>query len=219
MKKIIPLLAFLPMVASANTLQFNPAGGNFAFSGYNLSPDTTGSRNIGQFGSLSTIGPGSGTLTFTFLGQESGFLNNLSLTVNSVVQTLTEGLIGSSISAVIDGAGSINFNFFSSGPSGTFGQFNNGDAAGTTLGFAVLKEFINNPSAGDIANAGFNNSTTQGAFDFLLGFNDSAVGDADYDDFVVGVTFKPNAVPAPAALPLLLTTLGLFGFGAYRKRI
>lgn len=219
MKKIIPLLAFLPMVASANTIQLNPIGDNFAFSGYGISPDTTGARNIGQFGSLSTVGSGSGTLTFTLLGQESGFLNNLSLTVNSAVQTLTEGLIGSSISAVIDGAGLINFSFFSSGPSGSFGQFDNGNTPASTLGFAVLKEFISNPSASDIAGAGYNNSTTQGNFDFLLGFNDAAKGDADYDDLVVGVSFKPKAVPAPAALPLLLTTLGLFGFSAYRKRI
>ncbi|HQN66005.1 MAG TPA: hypothetical protein PLR90_03105 [Methylophilus sp.] len=219
MKKIISLLAFLPMVASANSLQFTPTGNNFGFSGYGILPDTTGARNIGQFGSFSTIGPGSGTLTFTFLGQESGFLNNLSLTVGSAVQTLSEGVLGSSISAVIDGAGLIDFSFFSAKPSGTFGQFNNGDTAGSTLGFAVLKEFISNPDSAAVAGAGYNNSSTLGDFDFLLGFNDSSKGDADYDDLVVGVSFKPNVVPLPSALPLLLTTVGLFGLGVYRKRI
>lgn len=217
MRKIIPLLAFLPMVASANTLQFDALGSNFSFNNYGISPNTTGARNIGQFGSLSTTG--SGMLTFTFLGQESGFLNNLSLTVNGLVQTLTEGVSGSSISAVIDGAGLIDFNFFSSAPSGSFGQFNNGDNAGAVLGYVVLKEFISNPDAGAVAGAGYDNNTTLGSFDFLLGFNDSSRGDADYDDFVVGVSFKPNAVPLPAAMPLLLTTLGLFGMGMYRKRL
>ncbi len=219
MRKIIPLLAFLPMVASANTLQFDALGSNFSFNNYGISPNTTGARNIGQFGSLSTTGSGSGMLTFTFLGQESGFLNNLSLTVNGLVQTLTEGVSGSSISAVIDGAGLIDFNFFSSAPSGSFGQFNNGDNAGAVLGYVVLKEFISNPDAGAVAGAGYDNNTTLGSFDFLLGFNDSSRGDADYDDFVVGVSFKPNAVPLPAAMPLLLTTLGLFGMGMYRKRL
>lgn len=217
MRKIIPLLAFLPMVASANTLQFDALGSNFSFNNYGISPNTTGARNIGQFGSLSTTG--SGMLTFTFLGQESGFLNNLSLTVNGLAQTLTEGVTGSSISAVIDGAGLIDFNFFSSAPSGSFGQFNNGDNAGAVLGYVVLKEFISNPDAGAVAGAGYDNNTTLGSFDFLLGFNDSSRGDADYDDFVVGVSFKPNAVPLSAAMPLLLTTLGLFGMGMYRKRL
>ena len=44
------------------------------------------------------------------------------------------------------------------------------------------------------------------AFDFLVGFNDTAP-DNDYDDYVVGVT----AVAVPAALPLLASALGLFG--------
>ncbi len=219
MKKIITLLAFLPMAASANTLQFNPSGSNFSFSGYGISPDTTGARDVGQLGSFSTAGSGSGTLTFTFLGQESGFLNNLSLTVDGAIQTLTEGALGSTISAVINGAGLINFGFFSSGPSGNFGQFNNGDTANGTLGFAVLKEFIGNQDPAAVAGAGYNNTTTLGSFDFLLGFNDAGKGDADYDDYVVGVNFKPTAVPLPAAMPLLLATAGLFGFGIYRKRV
>lgn len=219
MRKIIPLLAFMPMVASANTLQFDPLGSNFSFNNYGIAPNTTGARNIGQFGSLSTTGTGSGTLTFTFLGQESGFLNNLSLTVNSVAQTLTEGVVGNSISAVINGAGLIDFSFFSSNSSGNFGQFNNGANAGAVLGYVVLKEFISNPDAAAVAGAGYDNSTTLGNFDFLLGFNDSSKGDADYDDFVVGVSFKPTVVPVPAAMPLLLTSLGLFGMGMYRKRL
>ena len=47
-------------------------------------------------------------------------------------------------------------------------------------------------------------------FDFLIGFNDSAP-DNDYDDYVVGATV--NAVPVPAALPLLASAFGLFGLG------
>ena len=59
----------------------------------------------------------------------------------------------------------------------------------------------------------------KGPFDYILGFNDRSRGDSDYDDFVVGLRFTPNAVPVPAAFPLMATALALFGFGASRRRL
>jgi hypothetical protein len=62
-------------------------------------------------------------------------------------------------------------------------------------------------------------------FDYLLGFNDSYVkgkvsklGDSDYDDFVVGVSFTPSPVPLPAALPLMLSGIGILGFASRRRK-
>ncbi len=52
-----------------------------------------------------------------------------------------------------------------------------------------------------------------GTYDFIIGFNDSGSTDGDYDDLVVGV----NAVPLPAALPLMASALGMFGVARRRK--
>jgi len=50
-----------------------------------------------------------------------------------------------------------------------------------------------------------------------LGFNDSYRGDADYDDFVVGVNFVAAPVPEPQTYAMLLAGLGLIGFSARRR--
>ena len=54
-------------------------------------------------------------------------------------------------------------------------------------------------------------------FDFLIGYNDTAP-DADYDDYVVGVT-AVNAVRVPAALPLLASALGLFSVSRRKSKV
>lgn len=48
------------------------------------------------------------------------------------------------------------------------------------------------------------------SFDYILGTNESLNGDTDFDDFVVGVNFKPSVVPLPAAAWLFGSAL--FGF-------
>jgi hypothetical protein len=52
----------------------------------------------------------------------------------------------------------------------------------------------------------------------LLGFNDSYTGDADYDDFVVGVNFVSAPVPEPETYAMLLAGLALIGFSARHRR-
>lgn len=214
-KLLLSLVVCAPIFASATTLQFNATGNNFAFNNYNSS--VTGPRNVGQFGSFSLSGTGGGTFTATYLGSESGFANNYTQNLGSGVQSMGEGLVGSSLTTAVTGSGALDFGFFSQSSSGAFGAFNNGQSAGTTIGFVVLKAFSSN-----VAGAGFNNNTSLGAFDFLLGFNDAGRSDADYDDYVVGIKFTPNTVsevPLPAALPLMASAIGLFGFGANRRRI
>lgn len=216
MKKILlSLVVSAPLLANAATLQLNPAGNNFAFNNFNSS--TVGARNVGQFGAFSIVGAGSGTFSATYLGSESGFANNYTQNLGAGVQTMAEGVVGDNLSATITGPGALDFGFFSQDASGPFGSFNNGGSAGSILGFVVLKAF-----SSDVAGAGFDNNTSLGAFDFLLGFNDAGTSDADYDDYVVGIKFTPNTVsevPLPAALPLMASAIGLFGFGANRRRI
>ena len=53
------------------------------------------------------------------------------------------------------------------------------------------------------------------AYDFLIGYNDSADINNDYDDYVVGVV---NNVPVPAALPLMASALGMFGLSRRKNK-
>ena len=50
----------------------------------------------------------------------------------------------------------------------------------------------------------------------MLGFNDGAPVDADYDDMVVGLNVAP--VPEPQTYMLLLAGLGAVGFISRRRR-
>lgn len=214
-KLLLAVLLIAPLFASSNTLQFNAQGDNFKFNNYNLSPNTTGDRNVGQFGSFSIVGNGGGTFSATYLGSESGYDNRYFQNLSLGNQVMNENTLGSTVSAYIAEPGLIDFGFFSAGLGSSV--FENGEKASGVLGFIVLKEFIGRNQS--VANAGFNNNTTLGLFDFLIGFNDKYAGDADYDDYTVGIKYTPNAVPTPAALPLLATAIGLFGFAANRRRV
>lgn len=218
-KLVVSVLLLYPMFSSAATLQFNATGNNFKFSNYGITPNSTGSRNVGQFGSFSIAGSGGGTFSATYLGQESGYANNYFQKLELGTQTMGESTLGSTLSSSITGPGLIDFGFFSTNKLGTFGEFDNGDAAKPTLGFVVLKQFVKSPTQTSVASAGYDNTTTFGSFDYLIGFNDNAKVDADYDDYVIGIKFTPTAVPLPAALPLMASAIGLFGFGANRRRV
>lgn len=214
-KLLLTCLLITPLFASANTLQFNAIGNNFKFKDYNLSPNTTGDRNVGQFGSFSIDGTGGGVFSATYLGDESGYDNRYVQNLSLGNQVLNENTLGNTVSANIAGPGLIDFGFYSSGLSNS--AFDNGDVASKILGFVVLKEYVGKRQS--VANAGYNNNTTFGLFDFLIGFNDKYKGDSDYDDYVIGISYTPNAVPSPSALPLLATAIGLFGFAANRRRV
>ncbi len=107
---------------------------------------------------------------------------------------------GDTTASVLVGAGTVDFSF--SDDQG--GSVTNGDAEKPAIGFAILNGNLTPVSGPDF-----------GPFDYVLGFNDSSTGDADYDDFVVGV--KISAVPLPASLPLMAAAVGLFTIA--RRRI
>lgn len=51
---------------------------------------------------------------------------------------------------------------------------------------------------------------------YLVGFNDSDIGDADHDDLAVRVSASP--IPEPSTYAMLLAGLGAVGFMARRRR-
>ena len=202
MKKIIlgALLTALFGVAQASTLTINNSS-VINFTGYSGQPlEVTGAYNTGFWGSLfSNI---AGTFTATYLGNESGLTNNFSFGLGNSL--LESNRLGATISSSV-GAGTIGFSFSgNNGTGSTFGPVNtfaNGSQQTLPLGFAILN----------------GQSNRFGTFQYLLGFNDSFTGDADYDDFVVGVNFSP--VPEPETYAMLLAGLGLIGYSARRRKM
>jgi len=147
-----------------------------------------------------------GTITFTYLGQESGFVDSFHLVVNGTNLFETDP-VGTTVSAAVTG-GLVNFKF--EGIGGKFAK-NGGDLVngGWDPGTSIGKLATNVVTAGAGA----------GSYDLILGYNDSA-GSAtlgDWDDFVVGVKFTP-VVPEPETYALMLAGLGIMGFVARRRR-
>ena len=173
------------------------------FNSYSGQP--AASTGIYTSGFLGTLAANQNSIiTFTYLGAESGFNNSFSF----LGQTLNESnTVGTVTAPVTVGAGALNFTFSDN----QGGSFTNGGDVTPTLGFAILD--------GNLAPT---NGTNFGPFDYVLGFNDSASGEEDYDDFVVGVSVVAapiSAVPLPASLPLMALSLGLFTAAAARRKV
>jgi hypothetical protein len=147
-----------------------------------------------------------GTISFTFLGQESGYVDSFHLVVNGT-NLLESDPVGTTVTSAVSG-GLVDFKF--EGISGKFAK-NGGTLLnglwdpGTSIGMLST----------NVVTAG----AAAGSYDLILGYNDSA-GSAtlgDWDDFVVGVKFTP-AVPEPETYALMLAGLGVMGFLARRRR-
>jgi len=168
------------------------------FAGYNGQPSTaTGTYSNGFLGTV--VANSAGTISFTYLGNESGYSNAFSF---SGITFTEANSVGTTASASVN-AGTLDFSFSDSQGA----SISNGSASTPVLGFAILNGNLT-PISGP----------NYGPFDYVLGFNDSSSGDADYDDFVVGVNFTPiSAVPLPASLPLMAVALGFFTLARRRS--
>jgi hypothetical protein len=144
-----------------------------------------------------------GTVSFTYLGQESGYSDRL-LTIGGSTLLTESNAVGTTVSRAVTAPGAIDFQF--EGYNG-FYAINGGTwSNGTSIGLLGQNRTVNGT-----------------LFDFVLGYNDSA-GSAtlgDWDDFVVGVNFKASpvtAVPEPETYGMMLVGLGLIGTIARRRR-
>lgn len=218
MRKVLSLTAFAAVAAMAT------AAGTSHAAGLSFEQLSTGKLNqvfdpslgVGlpalapkkgdtiSLGRLTALLPG--TITFTYLGQESRFKNGLDLLPGTAGNVLTETTVGDSTSASI-GAGIVDFRFFDSngkraanGPTGGWDTF-------TSIGL-LATNFQVGTAVGSLK--------TGDRFDFVLGFNDSGKGHDDWDDYVVGVNMAP--VPEPGTYALMLAGLAAVGFVARRRR-
>lgn len=138
-----------------------------------------------------------GTFVATYLGQVASF-NNLYFGTAQNPGAMNEN-IRATASLSVNAGDVVNF-WFQDGGDGAL--FANGTANTAVRGIAY---FANTYGLVD------NNGRL---FDFLIGYNDSADVNADFDDYVVGV----NNVPVPAALPLMASALGMFGVARRRNK-
>lgn len=149
-----------------------------------------------SLGHLDYTGPGSQTVTYTYLGQESGFIDKFYNTLSGT-QLLESNPVGTSVSSVVNTVGPLSFKF--EGDTGKF-AFNGGHwDKGTSIGLIGTNMLVG--------------STT---YAYVLGYNDSAGARhlGDWDDFVIGV----SVVPEPETYAMLLIGLGLVGFSISKQK-
>lgn len=141
------------------------------------------------------------TVTYTYLGQESGFIDafyNLYVSGSKLLETDTPGV--TSITQKVFSAGQLDFKF--EGNTGLYAyNVGNNWAPKTSIGLIGTDMTIKGST-----------------YAYVIGYNDSA-GSAtlgDWDDFVIGVNVAP--IPEPETYAMLLAGLGLMGFVARRRK-
>lgn len=211
MKRALVALVLLVASSTANAgLSFSELSTATRTEAFNVSGLSV--LDVGTILKLGTLATDiAGTITFSYLGQESGYLNKFFLTVGPTQSLLESNPIGSSISAFVGSIGPISFGFEENFAENTGGYAVNGGNwdIRTSIGLVGTNMAV---SSGGAA----------GTYDFVLGYNDSAGASTlgDWDDFVVGVRFAPvvSAVPEPEAYAMIGLGLAVLGWLGRRKK-
>jgi hypothetical protein len=151
----------------------------------------------GNSGTL--VANASGFFNATYLGQVASFPNQYANPSMQMGGSNMGVAVGTTLSHAVTAGSAVNFSFIDGGNGSTFA---NGATNTAVQGMIFLDAAVWNALYGT-------------AYDFLIGYNDSADVNADYDDYVVGVV---NNVPVPAALPLMASALGLFGVARRKSK-
>jgi hypothetical protein len=141
----------------------------------------------------------SGFFNATYLGQVASFPNQYANNTMQIGGSNMGVAVGTTIGQAVTAGSIIDFKFIDGGNGSTFA---NGQANTKIQGMLFLDASVWNALYGT-------------AYDFLIGYNDSADVNSDYDDYVVGVV---NNVPVPAALPLMASALGMFGVARRKSK-
>lgn len=152
-----------------------------------------------------------GTVTFTYLGNESGYTNQF-LSVAGASLLLESSAVGTQISKTVAGPGYLDFKFNETNNGNVVSYAVNGGSwsTGTSIGLIGTNMRVNSGGA-------------KGSYAYIIGFNDHAGNNrslGDWDDFVVGVNFTAavTPVPEPETFAMLLAGLGLMGAIAARRK-
>jgi hypothetical protein len=208
MKQLIATAALgLAGVANAAGLSWAESSTDEVLRPFNPAPEVGLSAfgpSVGDFVSLGALSATqSGFITFTFLGQESGYVDRVDLIVGSAPAPMDESLVGSTVTAKIT-AGVVDFKFFDN----YGGSAINGGAWSKDTSIALIgTDFTTTAASGALASGA--------SFSYVLGFNDSAHPLDDWDDYVIGVNITP--IPEPSTYALMFAGLAAVGFVARRR--
>jgi hypothetical protein len=170
---------------------FNPSGlPAINADGVGVGSGITIFSGLGNTGGLSLAA--NTTVTFTFMGKEAGFTNQL-LFGNTVLfdNNVAPGTPSATLTV---NAGSVPFLFRA--PGNLDANDDGAIATGLQIGFVKVSDSV-----------------------FYALFDDGGAGpDKDFDDMVVRIAAAPIATPLPGALPLFATGLGALGLLGWRRK-
>lgn len=196
-KLILSLFLAMPLLVTANTLQFNTM--NKSNSIYDAQFKVNSNKKTVQFGSFSTT-------ESALNSKNKSNIQKLALDNRNVFRN--------SVNTRISNSDSHAPNFIFEIANDTLDRE---DIANLGLGFMMATGHIKTDAAAPKTN--FNRLATLGKLDFLIGRNDGKPNtNTEYYKYQP-VKYSANVVPIPAALPLLATAIALFGFGANRRRV